>query len=113
MEVFYMICAGICTVSLTVGVVYLVQTLVEVKQTAQQARKTAQAVEKLALDLDQNVKNLEGVTQKVAEFSDGLASGWVRAAQMAAGFVTSLRDRWTESREERESEREQEATEER
>ena len=104
MEAFYMVCTGICTVSLTVGVVYLVQTLIEIKQTAQQARKTAQAVEQLAVHLDQNVKNLDGVTQKVAEFSEGLASGWVRAAQMAAGFVTSLRDRWMESREESERE---------
>jgi len=107
MEAFYMTCAGVCTVALAVAVVYLVQTLIEVKQTAQQARKTAQAVEQLALHLDENVKAVGGVTQKLAEFSEGLTTGWVRAAQMAAGFVTGLRDRWAESREERETEREE------
>ena len=109
MDAFYMTCAGVCTVALTVAVVYLVQTLIEVKQTAQQARKTAQAVEQLALHIDENVKAVGGVPQKLAEFSEGLTTGWVRAAQMAAGFVTSLRDRWAESRNEREEkERERE-----
>src|SRR5437870_2701858 len=82
LDAFYMTCAGVCTVSVVVAVVYLVQTLKQlrqtagqVQQTAEQAQRTAQAVEQLARRLDDNVEAVSGVTEKVREFTDGLQSG--------------------------------------
>lgn len=96
MESFYMICAGVATAALVTAVIFLVRTLEQLRITAEQARRTAQAVEHLALHLDQNVEAVSGVTRKIYEFTDGLQSGWMRAAQLAVGFFNSLRERWSD-----------------
>ncbi len=113
-----MTCAGVCTVAVVVAVVYLVQTLQQLqltaqqlRQTAEQAQRTAEAVEELTRRLDENVVAVGGVTERIREFADGLSSGWVRAAQFAAGFLGGLKDRWEDRRRAPEPEEETEEAE--
>jgi uncharacterized protein YoxC len=97
MDIYYGICAGVFTSAVVIAVVYLVRTLEQVRKTAEQAQKTAHQIELLARHADETATAVGNVATSVASISDGLKSGWLRAAQAAVSFLSGLRQKMAES----------------
>ena len=95
MDIYYAICAGLVTVSLTTAMAFLTVTAFEI-------RKTARTLNRLAVNVDQKVEALRGLSEIVQHFSKAVKSNWMRGAEFAYGVFSGLRERQEREHERRE-----------
>jgi hypothetical protein len=84
MEAYYAVCAGVATLSLLVGMVYLSVAAFEL-------RKTALSIRRLSDHVDERVEAFKSIGDVVLHFSQSVQSSWLRGAEIAFGVVSALR----------------------
>ena len=83
MNTIIVVCAVLFTVAVIVAVVFLVNTLLQIKKTAKQ-------VEILLSNLNQEMSVISRITDTVSSFVNIFASPWVKAGSWCAGVVSAF-----------------------
>jgi hypothetical protein len=83
MTTYYAICAGISTMSLLCGMIFLSAAAFEMG-------KTAKSVRRLSENLDERVEQFRTIGDVVSHFSRNIQSGWMRGAEIAIGLISSM-----------------------
>jgi hypothetical protein len=84
METYYAVCAGLATLSLLIGMIFL-------SMSAYELAKTAKSVRRLADHVDERVEAFRSIGDIIYHFSQSVQSGWMRGAEVAFGLVSALK----------------------
>jgi hypothetical protein len=83
MNTVLVVCAVVLTAAILVAIVFLINTLRQVRRTARQA-------EILLSNLNQEMSLVSRITDSVSSFVDMFASPWVKVGSWVAGMVSAV-----------------------
>ena len=89
MNILLGICLVIVTAAIVVAVVYLVQTLIQLKQTAQQVCCTASEAEKLLKSINAEASVIAGISNSIAGFF-GNAVPYLKFGSLFTGIISNF-----------------------
>jgi hypothetical protein len=83
MTTILLVCAIVLTVAITVAVIFLVKTLIQVERTARQA-------ETLLKGVNTEVSTVLNISEKVSGLLEAFSSPWVKIGTIASGVISSM-----------------------